>query len=78
MYVAAQNGHVEALSVLISAGGNVNAAKKVSYSKDILTSKITVYDVTKSRATQQCRSHPHNHHYTTLYTSVVLSTVTLL
>ena len=30
--VAAQNGHVEALSVLISAGGNVNAADKVSES----------------------------------------------
>ena len=30
VYVAAQNGHVEALSVLISAGGNVNAANKVS------------------------------------------------
>ena len=30
--VAAAYGHVEALSVLISAGGNVNAANKVSES----------------------------------------------
>ena len=33
MYVAAQNGHVEALSLLISAGADCNAADKVSYSK---------------------------------------------
>ena len=33
VYVAAQNGHVEALSLLISAGGNVNTADKVSRSK---------------------------------------------
>ena len=33
MYVAAQNGHVEALSMLISAGADYNAAKKVSYNK---------------------------------------------
>ena len=33
VYMAAQNGHVEALSVLISAGANVNAATIVSYSK---------------------------------------------
>ena len=45
VYVAAQNGHIEALSVLISAGANVNAATKVSC---ILTlSKITVYNVTE-------------------------------
>ena len=33
VFVAAQNGHVEALSLLISAGGNVNTADKVSRSK---------------------------------------------
>ena len=33
VYVAAQNGHVEALSVLISSGADCNAADKVSYSK---------------------------------------------
>ena len=33
VYIAAQTGHVEALSVLISAGADCNAADKVSYSK---------------------------------------------
>ena len=33
VYIAAQNGHVEALSVLISADADCNAADKVSYSK---------------------------------------------
>ena len=32
VYVAAFNGHVEALSLLISAGADINAANKVSYS----------------------------------------------
>ena len=32
MFAAAANGHVEALSVLISAGADFNAADKVSYS----------------------------------------------
>ena len=32
VYVAAQNGHVEALSVLISTGADFNAANEVSYS----------------------------------------------
>ena len=32
VYVAAQNGHVEALSILISSGADFNAADKVSYS----------------------------------------------
>ena len=49
VYVAAQEGHVEALSLLISAGADINAANKVSY--NILARKITVYDVTKSVAT---------------------------
>ena len=41
MFVAAEKGHVEALSVLISAAGaDLNAADKVSYS-NILA--ITVY-----------------------------------
>ena len=40
VFVAAQQGHVEALSVLISAGADFNAANKVSYS-NILA--ITVY-----------------------------------
>ena len=31
--VAAQDGHVEALSVLISKGADFNAADKVSYSR---------------------------------------------
>ena len=54
VYVAAQEGHVEALSVLISAGADINAADKVSNGKYtcILANKITVYDVTKSGATQ--------------------------
>ena len=33
VYVAAQNGHVEALSVLISESADINAADKVSYSR---------------------------------------------
>ena len=33
VFIAAQNGHVEALSVLISTGADVNAARNVSYSK---------------------------------------------
>ena len=33
VYVAAQKGHVEALSLLISEGADINAADKVSYSK---------------------------------------------
>ena len=32
VFMAAQNGHVEALSLLISAGADVNLARKVSYS----------------------------------------------
>ena len=33
VYAAAEHGHVEALSVLINSGANVNAAANVSYSK---------------------------------------------
>ena len=33
VFVAAEKGHIEALSVLISAGADVNTARKVSYSK---------------------------------------------
>ena len=33
VYIAAQTGHVEALSALISAGADFNAANNVSYSK---------------------------------------------
>ena len=40
--MAAQEGHVEALSVLISAGADLNAADKVSYSNIL---PITVYTV---------------------------------
>ena len=42
VYVAAQEGHVEALSVLISAGADLNAADKVSYSNIL---PITVYTI---------------------------------
>ena len=40
--MAAQEGHVEALSVLISAGADFNAADKVSYSNIL---PITVYTI---------------------------------
>ena len=33
MYIAAQEGHVEVLTELISAGANINAPNKVSYNK---------------------------------------------
>ena len=46
VWVAAHNGHVEALSVLVSSGADFNAAEKVSY-RNILACKITVYDVTE-------------------------------
>ena len=48
--MAAQNGHVEALSFLISAGADFNAADKVS---NILPTAV-YNDVTKSCSTQQC------------------------
>ena len=35
MFIAAQYEHVEALSVLISAGADLNAANKVSYSNTL-------------------------------------------
>ena len=31
VFMAAQEGHIEALSLLISAGADVNLARKVSY-----------------------------------------------
>ena len=42
MFMAAQEGHVEALSILISAGADFNAADKVSYSNIL---PITVYAI---------------------------------
>ena len=37
VYVAAENGHVEAVSVLISAGADFNAANMVSCSSSYFT-----------------------------------------
>ena len=64
VYIAAENGHVEALSILISAGADFNAANKVS---NILPTAV-YNDVTKSCSTQQCTCmlHTLHHHLTSV------------
>ena len=74
-YVAAQNGHIEALSVLISAGADFNAANKVSYSKYF--GKQDISACMMSQRVEQHSSVGHTHITITSITKVTVDRLVL-